>query len=193
MIVSQFNGEVFVLEYFPALDEKTVGIFVADSVQHSDGTFGNERACENTGFPDNPEFAVVPEIIWRLAGVNQNTVGIEYLLTDVAADNIGVVASFREIIVLLLGAIIRQVESSGKVAFDDLFVGLQRVEIEMEHFYVVPDLDRKRVFAIDGHSIDKFAVDEEINFVAVALQSSGGSVDGVAADGHGADEKKQRE
>lgn len=193
MIVSQFDREVFVLEYFPVLNEKTVGIFVADSAQHPDGTFGNKRACENTGFSDDPEFPVIPKIIGRLAGVNQDAVGIEYLLADVAADNIGVVAGFREIIVLLLGIIIRKVKSSCEVALDDLFVGLQGVEVEMEHFYVVPDLDRKRVFPIDGDSIDKLAVNQEINFMPVALQGGGGSVDGVAADGHGADNEEQRE
>jgi len=116
-------------------------VFITDSAKDPEITLSNERAGENTGFADDPELAIIPEIIGWLIIANEHAVGIKYLLANVTTYNIGVVAGFSEVIILLLGAIIREIEGGGKVPFDDLFVGFEGVKVKMKHFYMVSELD----------------------------------------------------
>lgn len=127
-------------------------------------SFGDQNSGDNGAGTGEDLLAEVSEMVGWLAQLEENAVLLNFL-ADVSGDDIGVVVTFPQVVVLTLGRQVCQIECLGGVGFDHFFVRIQSKEKPVEsgdvifgfHFQIFP--------SVGEQGFQHFSVGQDIDFL----------------------------
>ena len=141
---------------------------IAGTHRHAQSAFRYQLAGNQRGWPDNALRSLAPEIKGIGVGVQRDAVYPD-LLVDIARYDPGIETIFFQVVVQSFGRAVCEIECTGQVGIDYLFVRRQREEAFMETSDMIPCLHRDILFPVTGQRFQHPAAGEYIDPVLSPL------------------------
>ena len=187
-----FGLQVGVLDDFPVLDQKAVGVGVGAAVQVAHHALADEPTEGGAAGADELLAGVAGEAVRVAVQLQADAVDLD-LLGDVGGDQAVVVARFAQVVVLLFGAFIGQVQGPGDGGLDGLFIRGQAEEVLVEGADVVAQLDRQVGLFVRGDGLQQLAVVEQVAPLLGLVDDPGVGVDHVTGGGQVGQDQRDAE
>lgn len=151
-----FNFDILVIDNAPPFDEKAMGVGIGPA-NITQVTFRNQVTAQDGGRSYDVLFTVIPEQVGVTIHVDHYRIHGN-LLTDISGNDTPVIATFSKIVKLCLGAGISQVQGLADMTGNYLVIRVERKEIEVEHFNMVPGLHRYIILPLSGECFYCFTI-----------------------------------